>query len=152
MVFKNFLIVFLFFTTFNATASINEGIAAVVNDEIIFLSDLRAHIKNSGIKSNNKEVQRKYLKELTDLKLLELQAKRMGIVLTEEQLDNIEKNFIEKNTKEKVESELKRTGINLYRIRFGWKNQYYQESIKGKMLRLLMSSKLLENILQDQCR
>lgn len=135
MVFKNFLIVFLFFTTFNASASINEGIAAVVNDEIIFLSDLRAHIKNSGIKSNNKEVQRKYLKELTDLKLLELQAKRMGIVLTEEQLDNIEKNFIEKNTKEKVESELKRTGINLYRIRFGWKNQYYQESIASFILK-----------------
>ena len=63
----------------------------------------------------------------------------MGISITEEQLDGIEKNFIETNTKEKVQSELKRTGINLYRIRFGWKNQYLQESIatiilKGKIV------------------
>ena len=134
-----FLFIFILIQPINLYANIDEGIAAIVNDEVIFLSDLNEHIKKSGIKSVNKKIQKKYLKELTDLKLLELQGKRMGISITEEQLDGIEKNFIETNTKEKVESELKRTGINLYRIRFGWKNQYLQESIatiilKGKIV------------------
>ena len=134
-----FLFIFILIQPINLYANIDEGIAAIVNDEVIFLSDLNEHIKKSGIKSVNKKIQKKYLKELTDLKLLELQGKRMGISITEEQLDGIEKNFIETNTKEKVQSELKRTGINLYRIRFGWKNQYLQESIatiilKGKIV------------------
>lgn len=134
-----FLFIFILIQPINLYANIDEGIAAIVNDEVIFLSDLNEHIKKSGIKSINKKTQKKYLKELTDLKLLELQGKRMGISITEEQLDGIEKNFIETNTKEKVQSELKRTGINLYRIRFGWKNQYLQESIatiilKGKIV------------------
>lgn len=134
-----FLFIFILIQPLILHANIDEGIAAIVNDEVIFLSDLNEHIKKSGIKSINKKIQKKYLKELTDLKLLELQGKRMGISITEEQLDGIEKNFIETNTKEKVQSELKRTGINLYRIRFGWKNQYLQESIatiilKGKIV------------------
>ena len=140
MKFKFFILfIFILIQPLILHANIDEGIAAIVNDEVIFLSDLNEHIKKSGIKSINKKIQKKYLKELTDLKLLELQGKRMGISITEEQLDGIEKNFIETNTKEKVESELKRTGINLYRIRFGWKNQYLQESIatiilKGKIV------------------
>ena len=134
-----FLFIFILIQPINLYASIDEGIAAIVNDEVIFLSDLNEHIKKSGIKSINKKIQKKYLKELTDLKLLELQGKRMGISITEEQLDGIEKSFIETNTKEKVQSELKRTGINLYRIRFGWKNRYLQENIatvilKGKIV------------------
>ena len=134
-----FLFIFILIQPINLYANIDEGIAAIVNDEVIFLSDLNEHIKKSGIKSVNKKIQKKYLKELTDLKLLELQGKKLGISITEEQLDGIEKNFIETNTKEKVQSELKRTGINLYRIRFGWKNQYLHESIatiilKGKIV------------------
>lgn len=132
-------ILFLFFSILISPlcsySNVDEGIAAIVNDEVVFLSDLKKHMKKSGALSANKETQKKYLKELTDLKLLELQGKRMGVSITEEQLDKIEKNFIEKNTKEKVESELKRTGINLYRIRFGWKNQYLQESISAMILK-----------------
>ena len=132
---KIFIFLFLFLLPANSYGNINEGIAAIVNNEIIFLSELNTHIKKSGVLISNKEIQRKYLKELTDLKLLELQGKRMGIVITNEQLDLIEKNFIETNTKEKVDSELARTGINIYRIRFGWKNQYLQENISTMILK-----------------
>jgi parvulin-like peptidyl-prolyl isomerase len=132
---KIFIFLFLFFLPASSYGNIDEGIAAVVNNEIIFLSELKTHIKKSGVLISNKEIQREYLKELTDLKLLELQGKRMGIVITKEQLDLIEKNFIETNTKEKVDSELARTGINIYRIRFGWKNQYLQENISTKILK-----------------
>ena len=135
MFYKKIFIVFFIVFSFNANAKIIDGIAAVVNNEIIFLSELKSHIEKSGIKSNAKSIQRKYLKELTDLKLLELQGKRMGITLTQDQLDKIEENFIKKNTKEKIDSELARTGTNLYRIRFGWKNQYLQESIAAIILR-----------------
>ena len=132
---KIFIFLFLFLLPANSYGNIDEGIAAIVNNEIIFLSELNTHIKKSGVLISNKEIQRKYLKELTDLKLLELQGKRMGIVITNEQLDLIEKNFIETNTKEKVDSELARTGINIYRIRFGWKNQYLQENISTMILK-----------------
>ena len=130
-----FIFFFLLLSPISSNASVDEGIVAIVNNEVIFLSDLRNHIKDSGVTSANKEVQRKYLKELADLKLLEIQAKRMGISLTEEQLDKIEENFIKTNTKEKIDSEIARTGINFYRIRFGWKNQYLQESISAIILR-----------------
>ena len=130
-----FIFFFLLLSPISSNASVDEGIVGIVNNDVIFLSDLRNHIKDSGVTSANKEVQRKYLKELADLKLLEIQAKRMGISLTEEQLDKIEENFIKTNTKEKVDSEIARTGINLYRIRFGWKNQYLQESISAIILR-----------------
>ena len=135
MFYKKIFIFLFILLSFNSNSNMIDGIAAIVNNEIIFLSELKTHIKKSGVKSYSKEIQRRYLKELTDLKLLELQGKRMGIVLTQEQLDKIEENFIKTNTKEKVDSELARTGTNLYRIRFGWKNQYFQESIAAIVLR-----------------
>ena len=50
-----FLFIFILIQPINLYANIDEGIAAIVNDEVIFLSDLNEHIKKSGIKSINKK-------------------------------------------------------------------------------------------------
>ena len=45
--FSIILFVALIFS-FGSKAEITDGVAAVVNDEVIFLSDLKSHIQNSG--------------------------------------------------------------------------------------------------------
>ena len=52
--------------TFGSYASKTEGIVAVVNDDVIFLSELEDHIKKSGADSLKKKVKKKYLTELID--------------------------------------------------------------------------------------
>lgn len=132
--FSIILFVALIFS-FGSKAEITDGVAAVVNDEVIFLSDLKSHIQNSGENPLNKKVYYKYLRELVDIKLLEIQGGRMGIQATEERLDMVEKQLREKNGSKKFDEELKRSGVSLYRVRFGWKNQMLQEAITTIVLR-----------------
>ena len=129
-----FLIVVFFFSV-TSKAEISDGVAAVVNDEVIFLSDLQSHIKESGDNPLNKKVYSKYLKELIDLKLLQLQGSRMGIDASDEKIDQIEKDVRKKNGDKVFEDELKKNGLSVYRLRFGWKNQMLQEGIRSVVLR-----------------
>ncbi len=129
-----FLIIVFFFSV-TSKAEISDGVAAVVNDEVIFLSDLQSHIKESGDNPLNKKVYSKYLKELIDLKLLQLQGSRMGIDASDEKIDQIEKDVRKKNGDKVFEDELKKNGLSLYRLRFGWKNQMLQEGIRSVVLR-----------------
>ena len=129
-----FLIIVFFFSV-TSKAEISDGVAAVVNDEVIFLSDLQSHIKESGDNPLNKKVYSKYLKELIDLKLLQLQGSRMGIDASDEKIDQIEKAVRKKNGDKVFEDELKKNGLSVYRLRFGWKNQMLQEGIRSVVLR-----------------
>tara|TARA_Y100001970_G_scaffold266065_1_gene354302 strand:+ start:2161 stop:3066 length:906 start_codon:yes stop_codon:yes gene_type:complete len=129
-----FLIIVFFFSV-TSKAEISDGVAAVVNDEIIFLSDLKSHIKESGDNPLNKKVYSEYLKELIDLKLLQLQGSRMGIDASDEKIDQIEKDVRKKNGDKVFEDELKKNGLSVYRLRFGWKNQMLQEGIRSVVLR-----------------
>ncbi|MEE2975052.1 MAG: hypothetical protein VX343_01155 [Thermodesulfobacteriota bacterium] len=129
-----FLIIVFFFSV-TSKAEISDGVAAVVNDEVIFLSDLQSHIKESGDNPLNKKVYSKYLKELIDLKLLQLQGSRMGIDASDEKIDQIEKDVRKKNGDKVFEDELKKNGLSVYRLRFGWKNQMLQEGIRSVVLR-----------------
>tara|TARA_B100001123_G_scaffold91003_1_gene104699 strand:- start:5566 stop:6471 length:906 start_codon:yes stop_codon:yes gene_type:complete len=129
-----FLIIVFFFSV-TSKAEISDGVAAVVNDEVIFLSDLQSHIKESGDNPLNKKVYSEYLKELIDLKLLQLQGSRMGIDASDEKIDQIEKDVRKKNGDKVFEDELKKNGLSVYRLRFGWKNQMLQEGIRSVVLR-----------------
>lgn len=136
----NFKLIFLIIMTlsvftFGSYANKTEGIVAVINDDVIFLSELEDHIKKSGANSLKKKIKKKYLTELIDLKLLELQGRKLGIFVTDELLDSIEEDFVKRNTREALDKETERTGINLYRIRFSWRNQYLQEAISNVVLR-----------------
>ena len=137
MKFKHFIFIFFLFILLpqSSKSEITDGIVAVINDELILLSDLRKHIKGSGENPLNKKVYSKYLKELIDLKLLELQGKRMGMEVTKDQLDLLEKDMREKKGSEEFEKEIKNLGLNIYRIRFVWRNQFLQESIGSIILR-----------------
>ena len=129
-------IFFLFFASHQLCHSeINDGIVAVANDDVILLSDLKNHIKKSGDNPLNKKNYLKYIKELTDLKLLELQGKRMGIQVTEEKLDLIERDMRAKGGDEAFEDEIKKAGMNRYRVRFGWRNQLLRDSISSVIVR-----------------
>ena len=137
MKFKHFIFIFFLFILLpqSSKSEITDGIVAVINDDVILLSDLRKHMKGSGENPLNKKVYSKYLKELIDLKLLELQGKRMGIEVTKDKLDLLEKDMREKKGSEEFEKEIKNLGLNIYRIRFVWRNQFLQESIGSIILR-----------------
>ena len=141
-------IFFLFFASHQLCQSeITDGIAAVVNDEVVLLSDLKNHIKGSGDNPLNKKNYSKYLKELLDLKLLELQAKRMGIQVTEEKLDLIERDMRAKEGDKVFEDEIKKAGLNKYRVRFGWRNQLLRDSIGAIVVRnkIVITDKEIKN-------
>ena len=79
-----FFLILIFFTFTDdckSNTKITEGIVGVVNNEIILLTELENHIFQSKKDIKLDKNRDEFLKELMDLKILEIQGKRMGIFL-----------------------------------------------------------------------
>ena len=148
----NYLTFFLILTFFTLTndcksnAKITEGIVGVVNDEIILLTELENHIIQSKKNTKLDKDRDEFLKELIDLKILEIQGKRMGIILTNEKLDEIVTEIIKNNGEKKFNEELAKSNRNIYRLRFELTIQMLQENISRVVLKnkIIISEKEIE--------
>ena len=144
-----FFLILIFFTLTDdckSNTKITEGIVGVVNDEIILLTELENHIIQSKKDINLDKDRDEFLKELMDLKILEIQGKRMGIVLTNEKLDEIVDEIIKNNGEKKFNEELAKSNRNLYRLRFELTIQMLQENISRVVLKnkIIISEKEIE--------
>ena len=144
-----FFLILIFFTLTDdckSNTKITEGIVGVVNDEIILLTELENHIIQSKKDINLDKDRDEFLKELMDLKILEIQGKRMGIVLTNEKLDEIVDEIIKNNGEKKFNEELTKSNRNLYRLRFELTIQMLQENISRVVLKnkIIISEKEIE--------
>ena len=144
-----FFLILVFFTLATSCKSntkIIEGIVGVVNNEIILLTELDNHIIQSQKDTNLDKDKNQFLKELMDLKILEIQGKRMGIIVTNEKLEEIISEIIKNNGEEKFNEELTKSNRNLYRLKFELTIQMLQENISRIVLKnkIIISEKEIE--------
>mgnify|MGYP001455239931 FL=1 len=146
--FKFFLILVFFTlaTSCKSNTKIIEGIVGVINDEIILLTELDNHIIQSQKNTNLDKDKNQFLKELMDLKILEIQGKKMGIIVTNEKLEEIISEIIKNNGEEKFNEELTKSNRNLYRLKFELTIQMLQENISRIVLKnkIIISEKEIE--------
>ena len=145
----SFFLILVFFTLATSCKSntkIIEGIVGVVNDEIILLTELDNHIIQSQKDTNLDKDKNQFLKELMDLKILEIQGKKMGIIVTNEKLEEIISEIIKNNGEEKFNEELTKSNRNLYRLKFELTIQMLQENISRIVLKnkIIISEKEIE--------
>ena len=145
----SFFLILVFFTLATSCKSntkIIEGIVGVVNNEIILLTELDNHIIESQKDTNLDKDKNQFLKELMDLKILEIQGKRMGIIVTNEKLEEIISEIIKNNGEEKFNEELTKSNRNLYRLKFELTIQMLQENISRIVLKnkIIISEKEIE--------
>jgi len=145
----SFFLILVFFTLATSCKSntkIIEGIVGVVNNEIILLTELDNHIIQSQKDTNLDKDKNQFLKELMDLKILEIQGKRMGIIVTNEKLEEIISEIIKNNGEEKFNEELTKSNRNLYRLKFELTIQMLQENISRIVLKnkIIISEKEIE--------
>ena len=145
----SFFLILVFFTLATSCKSntkIIEGIVGVVNNEIILLTELDNHIIQSQKGTNLDKDKNQFLKELMDLKILEIQGKRMGIIVTNEKLEEIISEIIKNNGEEKFNEELTKSNRNLYRLKFELTIQMLQENISRIVLKnkIIISEKEIE--------
>lgn len=127
-------IIIILFSINLADAKLAESIVAVVNNEIILLSELNQHMKKSSNEGQEND-KAEYLTELVNLKILEIQARKMGIEVTDEQLESIIKEIIDKNGKDDFLKELESQKINEYIFKYRLKNQILQENLAQLVLK-----------------
>ena len=145
----SFFLILVFFTLATSCKSntkIIEGIVGVINDEIILLTELDNHIIQSQKNTNLDKDKNQFLKELMDLKILEIQGKKMGIIVTNEKLEEIISEIIKNNGEEKFNEELTKSNRNLYRLKFELTIQMLQENISRIVLKnkIIISEKEIE--------
>lgn len=145
----SFFLILVFFTLATSCKSntkIIEGIVGVVNNEIILLTELDNHIIQSKKDTNLDKDKNQFLKELMDLKILEIQGKKMGIIVTNEKLEEIISEIIKNNGEEKFNEELTKSNRNLYRLKFELTIQMLQENISRIVLKnkIIISEKEIE--------
>ena len=145
----SFFLILVFFTLATSCKSntkIIEGIVGVVNNEIILLTELDNHIIQSQKDTNLDKDKNQFLKELMDLKILEIQCKKMGIIVTNEKLEEIISEIIKNNGEEKFNEELTKSNRNLYRLKFELTIQMLQENISRIVLKnkIIISEKEIE--------
>ena len=127
-------IIIILFSINLADAKLAESIVAVVNNEIILLSELNQHIKKSSTEGQEND-KAEYLTELVNLRILEIQARKMGIEVADEQLESIIKEIINKNGKDNFLQDLERQKINKYIFKYRLKNQILQENLAQLVLK-----------------
>ncbi|MDR0548614.1 MAG: SurA N-terminal domain-containing protein [Deltaproteobacteria bacterium] len=128
-------------------APVVDRIVAQVNREVITLSELEAQIKilpqaqKDAIVQKGGDVQREVLGLLVEQELVNQDAKRQGIMVTESEIDEAIKSIMEENklTPETFKASLTKGGTNLPAFRAGLK----MELLKNKILGLRIMSKIV---------
>jgi len=136
-----------------ASAEIVDRIVAVVNDDIITLSDLNKAIKpykekldSSGYSQEKKKealftLKQQLLKNMVDSKLTDQEAKKLGIIVSEKQVDNAidQLKSSQKMTQEDLEKALKKEGMTFN----GYREKIREQILRPKLINFSVKSKVI---------
>lgn len=110
-----------------------DKVALVVNDDIITLSEFKVESKRLGLNLENSEDESKALEQIIDITLIEQEAKKIGITVSDEELELTLKEFKKQyNLKEK---EMKKKLNN---------QNFSQENFKEQLRFQLLTKKLID--------
>jgi len=129
-----FLSVFFFLFTPAAGAEVLDRIVAVINDEVITLSELKASVAlaesslkdNPGVRTDKKVSRKKILDDLVKEKLIKQASDKMGIDVSEEEIDNAVKEIEDQNGFTRKELLLALAGSGLT-------YEEYRDRLKGQI-------------------
>lgn len=143
-----------------AEARIAERIVAVVNREIVLLSELTEQLRPwqkqleqikdpESRKKKREEVMRKFLDRIIGYKLVEQEARKLQLTISEQQLEAALKNIMQRNnlTLEQLEAALKQDGKTLeaYKQKF-----LRQELIRAQVINVRVKSRV--SVSEDEIR
>lgn len=139
---KKFLITFFIIATFTGYihADIIDGIAAIVNDEIIYISDVNYALKPYILKLQHapiptkekikqlQKIKEQILNNLINEKLIEEKAKQLHYTVSEKDVDALIQNILKEQhiTLQQLKEALKQSHVSY---------KYYREKLKGELLR-----------------
>lgn len=137
---------------FQAQAEIVDRVIAVVNDEVITLSELKeegqsffqAVIKNvptSQVESEMQRARQEVMKHLIEQLLLRQRARKFDIVITDAEIDQTIDSILERNniTVEQFHQELRAKGTNEQKYR----KSLEQQLLKSRLLNLEVRSRIV---------
>jgi len=128
---------------FNASAEIVNGIACTVGGEIITIHEFERafgrRIQQSVLYGVPSPTRREVMNDLVEKTLLESEAERKGIIVSEEELDGIVEDIKRQNnlTDEAFQRELEREKLTIE----GLKEQYRQEILMSRLVNQLVSER-----------
>ena len=152
---KQILILFLILSfsisclNLKATAETIDKVVAIVNGEVITLTELNEAVSFllnntedmtnfDGVKTDPAEIKRKVLDRLIDNKLIEQETKKIGIVVSEKEIDTALENIQKENSisrKELVEK-LESKGMSL---------EKYREQIRHGMEKMMLVNREIKS-------
>ena len=99
-------------------ADVVEGIAAVVDGSVITRSEVRQALARVKASENDEKARDMILETLIESKLVDLQAERMGIVITPEEVETAVENVRLRNNLDKLtfRAELEKVDEGLARL------------------------------------
>ncbi|MFH0924162.1 MAG: peptidylprolyl isomerase [bacterium] len=134
---------------FKAAAETVDKVVAIVNGEIITLTELNEAVSfilkdNGGIinfdgaEKDPAEIKRKVLNRLIDNKLIEQETKRIGIVVSEREIDNTLENIQKENSisREELVKKLEAKGLSL---------EKYKEQIRQGMEKMMLVNREIKS-------
>lgn len=125
-------------TAGGARAAIVDGVAAVVNDRVITLGELRrlAALKERTGEARGEEARKLALDALIEKALVEAEAERLGVRVTDEELERAVCDICERNQleREKLPEVLEAQGVDY---------DAYLEEIRSQIQRMKLASRVL---------
>ncbi len=148
-----FGILFLLLLVSNSYSDIIDGIAAIVNDEIIYISDLNYALRPYKMKLDKapiskeekakelKKIKEKLLDNLINEKLIEEKAKEMHYTVSEKDVDALIQNILKEQhiTLKQLKEALKQSHVSY---------KYYREKLKASILRARVVNAFVKNEIQ----
>jgi len=135
-----FCLAFLFIPEGLRAAEEIDKIVAVVNDDLITLSELKEKEKKINTKPDSLDAsqdERQVLEQMIEQKLLEQEAKKMGISVTDREVDaaieGVKKQF--NLTDEQLNEVLKKQNLTLETFREQWRTQILGNKVVGTQVK-----------------
>lgn len=130
-----FLVLFFTFANISSARDVIDGVIAVVNDDVITLSEFEEKLPNQNVKITPQQ-EKTILDQMIEQKLLEQEADKLGIRVSEGEVDNAIRSVIGKFnlTDDQMKEVLAKENLTPRQFREQWRLQILSQKVIGAKL------------------
>ena len=130
-----FILLFLTFVNISSARDVIDGVIAVVNDDVITLSEFEEKLPNQSVKITPQQ-EKTILDQMIEQKLLEQEAEKLGIRVSESEVDNAIKSVIGKFnlSDDQMKEVLAKENLTPEQFREQWRLQILSQKVIGSKL------------------
>lgn len=125
------------YIAWDASAStLIERVVAVVNNDVVTLSELKKFASDAGLDPEDPEVQTRTLETYIEQILLEQEAKKQGIIVTERDVDTAIEGVKSRFNldDEKLKAALKEQGLTYNQFKQQWRHQLLSQKLLSRII------------------